>query len=106
MNAHNEHKGFTAADVADKGARQFEAGYAAAKAELRAAMLDLLEVAACSSLCATAERCAITDDGKCDALRAECVRLRSALEAIVLVPPDTVMTTYQMRQIAKRAIAV
>ena len=30
-------QGFTAADMADQGARQFEAGYAAAKAELHAA---------------------------------------------------------------------
>lgn len=35
MNAHNEQH-FTAADMADQGARQFEAGYAAAKAELHA----------------------------------------------------------------------
>ena len=99
---HNEQQGYTAADMADQGARQFEAGYAAAKAEWAAAAPKAV---ACSSLCATEERCAITDDGKCDALRAECVRLRSALEAIVLVPPGTVMTTYQMRQIAKKAIA-
>ena len=32
MNAHNEQH-FTAGDMADQGARQFEAGYAAAKAE-------------------------------------------------------------------------
>ena len=36
MNAHNEQQGYTAADMADQGARQFEAGYAAAKAELHA----------------------------------------------------------------------
>ena len=34
---HNEQQGYTAADMADQGARQFEAGYAAAKAELHAA---------------------------------------------------------------------
>ncbi|MCG8275369.1 hypothetical protein [Stenotrophomonas sp. NLF4-10] len=33
MNAHNEQQGFTAGDIADQGARQFAAGYAAAKAE-------------------------------------------------------------------------
>ena len=37
MNAHNEQQGFTAGDIADQGARQFEAGYAAAKAEWAAA---------------------------------------------------------------------
>jgi len=43
MNAHNEQQGFTAGDMADQGARQFGAGYAAAKAELRNAILQLQE---------------------------------------------------------------
>ena len=59
----------------------------------------------CSSLCAIGERCVITEDGRCDALRVECARLRSALEAVALVPPDTVMTAYLMRETAKKAIA-
>lgn len=83
---------------------------AAMQAEKRAGKPNM-PTTRCSSLCADGEPCAITEDGKCDALaevealRAEIARLRSALNDVANVPPDTVMTAYLMRKIAKKAIA-
>ena len=57
-------QGFTAADMADQGARQFEAGYAAAKAELHAAaqegfvLVPIAEVASALDVVRDAMECA------------------------------------------------
>lgn len=41
MNAHNERASYTAADMADQGAAQFQRGYEAAKAEQPAAAQEV-----------------------------------------------------------------
>ena len=80
-------------------------------AEKQSAQRDGNPTQECSSFCAPGEQCAITADGGCDvraeiaALQDKCARLHAALVAITNVPAGTVLTDYQMRLIARNAIA-